>query len=76
MQSEIKGQEMIEHYGKTIPLYGMLAVYLCSRRGAKGLLDMSQAKVCGFRTMSWWFVGTSIAQFGSLSRVREKYGSG
>lgn len=40
--------------------YGLLAVYLMSRRGASGLLDLSQLKVCGFRTLSWFMVGSSI----------------
>lgn len=47
-------------------LYGFAAVYLVSRRGAKGLFDMSPAKACYFRTASWFMMGTS---FGCLTKV-------
>ena len=47
-------------------LYGLAAVYMVSRRGAKGFADMSPAKVCYFRTASWFMMGTS---FGALTKV-------
>lgn len=55
--------------------FGLLAVYLFSRRGASGLLDFSRVKVCGFRTASWFMIGASYSMYGNLLRVKEKFGS-
>ena len=58
-------------------LYGLAAVYLVSRRGAKGLADMSPAKVCYFRTASWFMMGTSLGvmtKVGNLAQQQSQLG--
>lgn len=55
--------------------YGFLAAYLMSRRGASGLLDFSQMKVCGFRTLSWFMVGASLGMTLNMMSAQRKYGN-
>lgn len=55
--------------------YGLLAVYLMSRRGASGLLDFSQVKVCGFRTLSWFMVGSSLGMSMLMLGSQQKFGN-
>jgi len=61
MQEVVSNQQMVNDFTKRAPLYGLVSIYLFSRRGAQGLFDLSQAKVCGYRTLSWYFVGVSLA---------------
>jgi hypothetical protein len=55
--------------------FGLFMVYVMSRKGSSGWLDMSQAKVCGFRTASWFMLGASFAMACQLVRAHDRYGS-
>lgn len=56
--------------------YGFLAIYLFSRRGAKGWRDLSQVKQCGYRTFSWYLLGTCFGSMLGVEAASEKNGNG
>jgi hypothetical protein len=45
-----------------------------SRRGATGIFDFSQTKVCGYRTFSWFMLGCSVGMSVFMIQASEKYG--
>ena len=55
-------------------VFGLLSIYIMSRRGATGIFDLSQTKVCGYRTLSWFMLGCSVGMTVFMIRASEKYG--
>lgn len=55
--------------------YGLLSVYLFSRRGATGLLDFRRVKADGFRSLSWFMLGCSFGMALELVSANDKYGN-
>jgi hypothetical protein len=55
--------------------YGLISLYIFSRRGATGLFDFRRVKADGFRSLSWFMIGCSFGMCLELMSVKEKYGN-
>ena len=49
--------------------YGLLTLYLFSRRGAAHLLDFSTMRKCYFATLGWYMIGISIGMAAKVNAV-------
>ena len=56
--------------------WGLVSLYLMSRRGAEHLLDFSTCRNCYFRTFSWYMLGVSFATCLNVQRIANKTQSG